>query len=122
MSGVLRGINQRTKGNIESETKFDINSLENKKNSTEQMNEKTAVTKDDSKKSDSKKVINNKKGNQYAQIKISKSLKDELEAIKIIEKTKFDYELLQLLVDSYVRNELSPSNRKKFKLLLELNE
>lgn len=122
MSGVLRGINQRTKGNIESETKFDINSLENKKNSVDQMSEKKEVKNDDSKKSNNKKASNNKKGNQYAQIKISKALKNELEAIKIIEKTKFDYELLQLLVDSYVRNELSPSNRKKFKLLVELNE
>lgn len=116
MSSVLRGINQRTKGNIESEQQFNINEI---KNSQKNINNDDKNKDIQNGKKDKK---NSKTGNQYAQIKISKSLKNELDAIKIIEKTKFDYELLQLMVDSYIRNELSAANRKKFKLLLDINE
>lgn len=119
MSGVLRGLDKRTKGNIESEQKFDINNIENKKSNNELVKEYQDSEEDIEVKKKSKTI---RKGNQYAQVKISKSMKNELDALKTIEKTKFDYEILQLLIDSYVRNELSTANRKKFKLLVELSE
>lgn len=118
MSSVLRGLDKRTKGNIESEQKFDINKIEE-----QNFDDKISEFDSDNKDIDvEKKTKTIRKGNQYAQVKISKSMKNELDALKTIEKTKFDYEILQLLIDSYVRNELSTANRKKFKLLVELSE
>lgn len=56
--------------------------------------------------------------NQKSSIKAPLSTKKELDALKDITKTKFDYEILQLLIDSYVRD-LEPSKAKRFRLLVD---
>lgn len=48
----------------------------------------------------------------------SNNSKKELDALKDITKTKFDYEIIQMLIDSYVHN-LEHSKSKRFKLLTE---
>ncbi|EXL18956.1 hypothetical protein X844_0027 [Listeria monocytogenes Lm_1823] len=45
--------------------------------------------------------------------------KEELQALKTITKTKFDYEIIDLLIDTYVNNELAPEQRRKFKAMTE---
>lgn len=56
--------------------------------------------------------------NQKGSIKVPESTKVELDALKNITKTKFDYEILQLLIDSFVVN-LEPSKAKRFRQLTE---
>ena len=54
--------------------------------------------------------------NQQQQIKVSASIKEELNALKSITKTKFDYEIIELLIDSYTQH-LTPMQRRKFKTM-----
>lgn len=58
--------------------------------------------------------------NQKAQIKLSEGLKNECNAIKQIFKKKYDYEVLELLIDSFVESEMTPSQKKTFKTLKDL--
>ncbi|HEM1209565.1 TPA: hypothetical protein U0W19_002934, partial [Listeria monocytogenes] len=57
--------------------------------------------------------------NQAGTIKTSMQTKEELQALKTITKTKFDYEIIDLLIDTYVNNELAPEQRRKFKAMTE---
>lgn len=58
--------------------------------------------------------------NQKAQLKISKSLKNEILGIKALTGTKYEYEVIQLLIDTYKKT-LSPEEIKKLRLINELN-
>ncbi|PGA96611.1 hypothetical protein [Bacillus wiedmannii] len=58
--------------------------------------------------------------NQQGSIKISNQSKEELEALMKITNTKYNYEIIDLLIDWYVEKELTPTQRKKFKLLTEI--
>lgn len=57
----------------------------------------------------------NKKGfaNQKVSIKINKDIKADLDTIKMIQKIKFDYETIQLLVDNY-KKYLSSEDRRRY--------
>lgn len=59
--------------------------------------------------------------NQTASLKIPQSTKNELFALRTLTQTKFDYEMIQTLIDQYV-NRLDTAEYKKFKLLLEIQE
>ena len=68
---------------------------------------------------ESKKPRTSKKfKNQGYQIKISDGLKEEFNSLKTIRKIKFDYDMLGILIDYYVKD-LSPSEKRKFKTLTE---
>lgn len=56
--------------------------------------------------------------NQSYPLKISKELAKSLKAIKVMEKVKFDYEGIEILVDNYVQN-LSPEEKRRFSVLKE---
>lgn len=56
--------------------------------------------------------------NQKGSIKVPLSTKKELDALKDITKTKFDYEIIQMLIDNYVHN-LETAKAKRFKLLTD---
>lgn len=56
--------------------------------------------------------------NQQGSIKVPKSTKRELSALKDISKTKTDYEMIQMLIDSYVPT-MDASKQKRFRLLTE---
>ncbi|MBK1997119.1 hypothetical protein JI640_14520 [Listeria ivanovii subsp. londoniensis] len=85
-------------------------------------NEKDNSTKKElsNKKGAAEKVRNQKFKNQEGTIKTSIQTKEELQALKNITKTKFDYEIIDLLIDTYVNNELTPEQRRKFKAMTEL--
>ncbi|EMF0319035.1 hypothetical protein PSG83_08980 [Enterococcus faecium] len=53
--------------------------------------------------------------NQYATIKLSKTIKEELELLMKLKNTKFTYET----IDSYVVNELSNDEQRSFRTLKE---
>lgn len=57
--------------------------------------------------------------NQQGSIKISNQSKEELEVLMKLTNTKFTYEIIDLLIDRYVENELTPDQKRKFKLLTE---
>lgn len=56
--------------------------------------------------------------NQSYPLKISEELSKSLKAIKVMEKVKFDYEGIEILVDNYVQN-LSPEEKRRFSVLKE---
>lgn len=56
--------------------------------------------------------------NQKGSIKVPLSTKSELSALKDITKTKTDYEMIQMLIDSYVPT-METSKQKRFRLLTE---
>ncbi|SCN41009.1 Uncharacterized protein BC067498_05502 [Bacillus cereus] len=58
--------------------------------------------------------------NQQGSIKISNQSKEELEVLMKLTNTKFAYEIIDLLIDRYVENELTPEQKRKFKLLTEI--
>lgn len=58
--------------------------------------------------------------NQQGSIKISNQSKEELEVLMKLTNTKFNYEIIDLLIDRYVENDLTPEQKRKFKLLTEL--
>lgn len=62
----------------------------------------------------------NERKNQQAQLKISQALKDEIIAIKALTSTKYEYEVIQLLIDQYKKT-LTPEDIKKLRLISELN-
>ena len=51
-------------------------------------------------------------------IKVDTEAKIEIDIIKVLEKIKYDYEAIQLLIDSY-KNSLPPIKREQFASLLE---
>lgn len=51
-------------------------------------------------------------------IKVDTDTKTEIDIIKVVERVKYDYEAIQLLIDSY-KNSLPPIKRKQFDSLLE---
>lgn len=67
-------------------------------------------------KTESKKKFKNQQGS----IKISNQSKEELEVLMKLTNTKFAYEIIDLLIDRYVENELTPEQKRKFKLLTEV--
>ncbi|EJS45042.1 hypothetical protein V7652_23960 [Bacillus thuringiensis] len=67
-------------------------------------------------KTESKKKFKNQQGS----IKISNQSKEELEVLMKLTNTKFTYEIIDLLIDRYVENELTPEQKRKFKLLTEI--
>ncbi|EAH3791804.1 hypothetical protein D5Z92_14505 [Listeria monocytogenes] len=71
------------------------------------------------KKVEAEKIKNQKFKNQEGTIKTSIQTKEELQALRSITKTKFDYEIIDLLIDTYVNNELTPEQRRKFKAMTE---
>lgn len=56
--------------------------------------------------------------NQKGSIKVPMSTKKELTALKDITKTKTDYEVIQLLIDSYLAD-IDAAKQKRFRLLTE---
>ncbi len=101
---VLRGMKERLPGNIETKESYSADNAPARKKQAE-----TNIF--------DKKTPRNTFKNQEFQIKISGQLKEEINALKSITKTKFDYEVIELLIDSYDRNEFSPTQRRKFRAM-----
>jgi len=57
--------------------------------------------------------------NQKVSIKIPDELKKDIDTLKATEKLRYDYEVLQLLVDSYKQN-LPRDRYRQFELLREI--
>lgn len=57
--------------------------------------------------------------NQDATIKLSRATKEELELLMKIKNTKFTYEMIEMMIDSYVANELSNDEQRSFRTLKE---
>lgn len=57
--------------------------------------------------------------NQDATIKLSKATKEELELLMKLKNTKFTYEMIEMMIDSYVVNELSNDEQRSFRTLKE---
>ena len=75
---------------------------------------KPEITKNTSSKTTSKAFKN-----QDATIKLSRATKEELELLMKIKNTKFSYEMIEMLIDSYVANELSNDEQRSFRTLKE---
>lgn len=58
-------------------------------------------------------------GNRRKNIKVSEDMKRSIDAIKNIKGYSYDYEVLRLLIDSYMENE-TESNKKKYNILKDL--
>ncbi|MCU5508227.1 hypothetical protein OCB07_05115 [Bacillus cereus] len=58
--------------------------------------------------------------NQQGSIKISSQSKEQLEALNKLTNTKYAHEIIDLLIQSYVENELTLDQKRKFELLTEL--
>ncbi|VXC69434.1 conserved hypothetical protein [Bacillus mycoides] len=58
--------------------------------------------------------------NQQGSIKIPNQSKEELEALMKITNTKFTHEIIDLLINHYVENGLTPEQNRKFKLLTDI--
>ena len=113
-NGVLKGMNPRLQGNIPAKEQFSLS--ETKPKNTK--DEKKIDTKQPEKQNEESTKTNNKKFvNQQAQIKLSETIKNELDALKIINKAKYDYEIVELLIDTYVQNSLTATQKRKFKAL-----
>ena len=54
--------------------------------------------------------------NQKATIKISGEIKKNLEAIKVMQKLKYDYEAIQFLIDDFTQS-LSPEEKRRYTVL-----
>lgn len=103
-NSVLKGMQPRTPGNIVPNKAFT-----QQEESNEPPKSKVKAPKDTTDKRAFK--------NQQYQVKISDTIKEELNALKVITKTRFDYEIIELLIDSYVRNELTTASKRKFKAM-----
>lgn len=57
--------------------------------------------------------------NQDATIKLSRSTKEEIELLMKLKETKFAYEMIETMIDSYVANELSNDEQRSFRTLKE---
>lgn len=58
--------------------------------------------------------------NQQGSIKISSQSKEKLEALNKLTNTKYAHEIIDLLIKSYVENELTSNQKRKFELLTDL--
>ncbi|MDZ4452828.1 hypothetical protein ORM34_18265 [Bacillus cereus] len=58
--------------------------------------------------------------NQQGSIKISSQSKEQLEALNKLTNTKYAHEIIDLLIKSYVKNELTSDQKRKFELLTDL--
>ncbi|MBG0964146.1 hypothetical protein [Bacillus sp. SRB1LM] len=58
--------------------------------------------------------------NQQGSIKISSQSKEKLEALNKLTNTKYAHEIIDLLIKSYVENELTSEQKRKFELLTDL--
>lgn len=58
--------------------------------------------------------------NQQGSIKISSQSKEKLEALNKLTNTKYAHEIIDLLIKSYVENELTSDQKRKFELLTDL--
>ncbi|PEE37781.1 hypothetical protein [Bacillus pseudomycoides] len=58
--------------------------------------------------------------NQQGSIKISSQSKDELGALMKLTNKKYAHEIIDLLINRYVENELTPEQKMKFKILTEI--
>lgn len=58
--------------------------------------------------------------NQQGSIKIPSQSKEQLEALNKLTNTKYAHEIIDLLIKTYVKNELTPEQKRKFELLTEL--
>ncbi|HGE7613785.1 hypothetical protein COE01_21310 [Bacillus thuringiensis] len=58
--------------------------------------------------------------NQQGSIKISSQSKKQLEALNKLTNTKYAHEIIDLLIKSYVKNELTLEQKGKFELLTNL--
>lgn len=70
-----------------------------------------------------KKIIRNTENkftNQQSSLKISAQSKLEIETLMKITNTKFNYEMLDSLIDFYVSEKLTVQERKKFKVFTEM--
>jgi len=50
---------------------------------------------------------------------LSKATKEELELLMKLKNTKFTYEMIEMMIDSYVVNELSNDEQRSFRTLKE---
>lgn len=57
--------------------------------------------------------------NQDATIKLSRATKEELELLMKIKNMKFTYEMIEMMIDSYIVNELSNDEQRSFRTLKE---
>lgn len=57
--------------------------------------------------------------NQDATIKLSRSTKEEIELLMKLKDTKFVYEMIETMIDSYVANELTHDEQRSFRTLKE---
>ena len=90
-------------------------SLENKNNSFVVTVTPITESSDLNAKTDKKKFKN-----QQGSIKIPKQSKEELEALMKITNTKFTHEIIDLLINHYVDNKLTPEQQSKFKILTDI--
>lgn len=58
--------------------------------------------------------------NQQGSIKISSQSKEQLEALNKLTNTKYAHEIIDILIKSYVENELTSDQKRKFELLTDL--
>ncbi|QWG31164.1 hypothetical protein EXW58_27345 (plasmid) [Bacillus mycoides] len=58
--------------------------------------------------------------NQQGSIKISSQSKEELGALMKLTNKKYTHEIIDLLIHHYVENQLTPEQKRKFKLLTEI--
>ncbi|WP_242243592.1 hypothetical protein [Bacillus cereus group sp. BfR-BA-01309] len=89
--------------------------MENKNNSFVVTVTPITESSDSNAKTDKKKFKN-----QQGSIKIPKQSKEELEALMKITNTKFTHEIIDLLINHYVDNKLTPEQQSKFKILTDI--
>ncbi|MDA2525884.1 hypothetical protein PDQ24_29055 [Bacillus cereus] len=58
--------------------------------------------------------------NQQGSIKISIKSKEKLETLNKLTNTKYAHEIIDILIKSYVENELTSDQKRKFELLTDL--
>ncbi|MCL0319402.1 hypothetical protein [Apilactobacillus xinyiensis] len=58
--------------------------------------------------------------NQKANLKVSQKTKQELDLLMNLTQNKFTYEMVESMIDSYVKNELSTDQQRAFKTLSNL--
>ncbi|MGM7432632.1 hypothetical protein CN268_28005 [Bacillus anthracis] len=82
----------------------------------------TTITDDLNSDTDNKLQIPRKKNfkNQQGSIKISSQSKEKLEALNKLTNTKYAHEIIDILIKSYVENELTSDQNRKFELLTDL--
>ncbi|MDT2815990.1 hypothetical protein P7H75_14110 [Vagococcus carniphilus] len=107
-TGMLGSKLERKSGNYVPDKKYDEQKENIKLDSTNNQETQKKISK------------SNERKNQQAQLKISQSLKDEIIAIKALTNTKYEYEVIQLLIDQYKKT-LTPEDIKKLRLISELN-